>query len=164
MKTLLIVFLSAQAFAHEAGEMSIKVGADQGITEVSEDKGFKLHDAAVKRLKLSFIAIQTSGAHSLPERVIVRTLSETGVYRRRDGFIKRVEADSVTKRDGKATFRAHELKPGDEVLTDGVGFVRIIESTFGAGEEEDAHDDHGDDAKKPEDQHKHDDHGGEHHD
>lgn len=120
MKYFILFLLPTLSLAHEAGEMSVRIGPTQGITEYSEKLGFKLGDKAIARFKLKFATVPEGAAFQPPAEAVVRVLGEKGVYRRRDGYFKRVEVS--------------ELKPGDEILASGTGFVRVIESAFGKPE------------------------------
>lgn len=135
-KYLLVLIWSmgiSAALAHEAGEMSIRVGPDQGVLEYSKEFGFKLNPLAEKRFQLGFLSIDASKKTAVPETAWVRTLGNRGIYRKREGYLKQVHGD--------------DLRTGDELLIAGVGFVRIIDSAFGktteaapAYEDEDQHD------------------------
>lgn len=139
---LLLLLAAPPAFAHDAGEMSIRVGPDQGIAEFSRERGFKIGAEAARRLRLAFAPVTEAGRANVPVGAIVWTLEERGIYRQRDGFIKRVEIDGrPMEAAGRVNVASRDLRAGDEVLVQGAGFVRMIESGFGKGEAEEGHHD-----------------------
>jgi hypothetical protein len=152
MKLLIWILLPAFAFAHEAGEMSVRIGPDQGITEHSEEHGFKLGEKAVARFKLKFAPVVSAGSIQIPADAVVRALGEKGIYRKRNGFIKRVDITRQEVQNGTSVVTSADLKTGDEVLSHGTGFVRVIESAFGK-DEADEHDGHSDEHEGHSDEH-----------
>lgn len=142
MKDLLIAFflasaLSVPAFAHEGGEGKMEIGPDKGVTEVAKDKSFRLSPEAAKNFGLKTVPY-APGPLALPKTAIVHTLRESQIYRLRDGYLKPVDFEAVAKAEGSWTVRSNDLRPKDEIVVNGVGFLRIISAQLG-----EAKDDHG---------------------
>lgn len=181
MKSWLVICLlclNVNAFGHGGGEAAIEIGPTKGVTEVAKDKSFKLSPEAIKRLEITWAPINET-AIRIPKTAIANALSESNVFRFRDGWIKSVHFKILTKGE-QVTIQSPEIQKGDQIVRTGVGYLRIIASQLGeAEEEEESHsnegdehghgkkpkeDEHGHDHGKKTDKHGHDEEGGEHHD
>lgn len=168
MKSWLVICLfsiSGNALGHGGGEAAIEIGPTKGVTEVAKDKSFKLAPEAIKRLEITWAPINET-AIRIPKTAIANALSESNVFRFRDGWIKSVHFKVLTKGD-QVTIQSPEIQKGDQIVLTGVGYLRIIASQLGETEEEeeghsDEEDEHGHGKKT--DKHAHDDEGGDHHD
>lgn len=107
-------------------EASSKVGPEKGVTEASEKKGIKLSPEAIKNFGLK-AQKASAGNFSLPKAAIVMTGEEKNIYRLRSGFYKRIDFDLVQKNGDQWTIKSKNLQAGDEVVVEGVGFLRIAE-------------------------------------
>ncbi len=106
-------------------ESSTTIGPDKGIIEKAE-AGFKLSPEAIKTINIKTQAI-TGKNLNFPIRALVQIKDEKSVYRMRNGWIKRVPIQ-VTKKDGNTfTAQTSSLQDGDQIVTDGTGFLRITE-------------------------------------
>lgn len=123
---------------HEEGGSS--VGPDKGIIEANETKGIRLAPQAIQNFGIRTVALKGAAPWKVPTSATLHALEEVNLYRLRDGFFKRVDF-TVTKRASKdMTVLSRELKDGDEIVTDGVGFLRIAELTaFGGAPEGHSH-------------------------
>ncbi|MBS1961357.1 MAG: hypothetical protein JST04_04000 [Bdellovibrionales bacterium] len=140
LKALLALFvLTANAFAHGGGEAEIEVGPDKGVIEITKDKAFKLAPEAKQTFGLKAIPY-TSGPITLPNRAIVHALKESQIFRLRGDYLKIVHFKTVKQTEQSIVIESHELQSGDQVVTDGVGFLRIIAAQVGEEEEADHHD------------------------
>lgn len=180
MKSWLVICLlgfSISAFGHGGGEAAIEIGPTKGVTEVAKDKSFKLSPEAIKRLEITWAPVNETVVR-IPKTAIANALSESNVFRFRDGWIKSVHFKILTKGE-QVTIQSSEIQKGDQIVRTGVGYLRIIASQLGEVEEEEGHsdeeDEHGhakktdedkhDHGKKTdEDKHGHDEEGGAHHD
>ena len=156
MNTLLLVvhLLAMDSFAHGGGEAAIEVGPDKGVTELSKDRSFKLSAEAMKRLQITTINVEGS-AIALPKNAIARNLSHSNVFRIRNGWIKGIEFQTVSKTESTFTIQSKELTKGDAIVKEGVGYLRIIASQLGE-EEKDEHGDEHPEEEHSEDEHDHD--------
>lgn len=138
------IFLQiSYVFAHGGGESSILIGADQGITEFKKDLGFKLSSEAFKRLGIQSVKPTNSAAGvTVPASALVRTLKKSYVFRIQNGFIKGIDIDLIQAKKAQLIFKSTELTPNDEIITQGVGFLRILDLGLGSAGEEDEHGDH----------------------
>lgn len=143
-----------EAPAHDADEESHKdnhdddkneegsnVGPENGITEASKNKGFKLSVEANKNFELKTLKLSGPGPWTVPLSARMLSQEEDNIYRVREGFIKRIDFNLTSKdRSGKMTIKSADLKEGDEVIIEGVGFIRISELTaFGGAPEGHTH-------------------------
>ena len=121
------------------GEASPSVGKDKGITEASPEKGFKLSPEAFKNFGIKTIAA-SEGTMKLSRSSIFFGLQERNLYRVRDGFFKRIDFKTVSKTKTEYTVSSPDLKAGDLVATEGLGFLRIAElAAFGGVSEGHSH-------------------------
>lgn len=121
---------------HEEGS---RVGPDKGILEADERHGIRLSPEAeknfeIKRIKVASLPL-TIGAD-----VIVYSGQEENLFRYRQGFYKRIDFTVMSKSNGILTVQSQHLRPGDEVVTQGLGFLRIAEiAAFGGAAEGHSH-------------------------
>lgn len=120
-------------------EESSQVGPDKGILEADERHGIRLSPEAeknfeIKRIKVASLPL-TIGAD-----VIVYSGQEENLFRYRQGFYKRIDFTVMSKSNGILTVQSQHLRPGDEVVTQGLGFLRIAEiAAFGGAAEGHSH-------------------------
>jgi len=85
-------------------------GPGYAVIEADVNKGFKLSDLAMKRIGVQWIKLD---GVSIPSSATVHELTFTGIYRRRDGWIKFVSVE--------------DLNVGDQIAVSAVGLLRITE-------------------------------------
>lgn len=119
---------------------SAKVGPDKGILEADEHDGFKLSPEALKNFDIKTQKLRGKGPWSLTKRAQVRTGEETNFFRLREGFFKRIDFQVVRKSSEEVFVNSKELQDGDEIVTSGMGFLRIAElAAFGGAPEGHSH-------------------------
>ncbi|MCC7406051.1 MAG: hypothetical protein IT288_16780 [Bdellovibrionales bacterium] len=124
---------------HGEHEESAQVGPDKGILEASESDGFKLSPEAEKNFELSRVKV-SSESIELPKSAIVTAVAEINVFRYRNGFYKRVDFSEVNRSQDKVRIRSKDIRPGDEIVIQGLGFLRIAEiAAFGGAPEGHSH-------------------------
>ncbi len=117
----------------EGEEEAANVGPDKGITEFSERNGFKLSAEALKNFDLKFMKLSGDGPWVINKSALVHSGEETNLFRRRNGFFKRIDFQ-ITKTSGnELTVDSDDLREGDEVITFGLGFLRIAELAASGG-------------------------------
>ncbi|HRK07521.1 MAG TPA: hypothetical protein PLZ57_07105 [Pseudobdellovibrionaceae bacterium] len=116
-------------------EENASVGPEKGILIAEEKNGFKLAPEAEATFGLKRMTIATgSMAFAIPKTAIVTAGTETNVFRYRAGFYKRIDFEVVSKSQTTLMIRSKELAPGDQIVTSGLGFLRVAEITaFGGG-------------------------------
>lgn len=121
--------------AHEEEENS-SVGPEKGITVVSESDGFKLSVEAVKNFDLRTVRLQKSEPWSVPRSAVLYSGEEVNVYRLRNGFYKRIDFVVLSKDSKEMKIKSPDLKENDEIVVEGVAFLRSAEivATGGAPE------------------------------
>jgi len=122
--------------SHEEQEENPQIGPDKGITEYREHDGFKLSPEAFKNFEIVTIDVGQGEILILDEKVIVKTGVEQNLFRLRNDFFKRVDFTLVNRSAGKIQIKSTELRPGDKIVVQGMGFLRIseISATGGAPE------------------------------
>lgn len=124
---------------HGEHEESAQVGPDKGILEASESEGFKLSPEAEKNFEISRVKA-SSDSIELPKSAIVTAVAEINVFRYRNGFYKRIDFSEENRSQGKVRIRSKDIKPGDEIVVHGLGFLRIAEiAAFGGAPEGHSH-------------------------
>lgn len=120
---------------HEHGEEEEggNVGPDKGILEVNERFGFKLSPEALKNFELQFMKLNGDGPWSVNNSALVHAGEEVNVFRRRNGFFKRVDFETSKKGGASLTIDSDDLREGDEIVTSGLGFLRIAELASSGG-------------------------------
>lgn len=117
-------------------EENAQVGPDKGITEYDEEKGFKLSSEALKNFDIKTMQVVSSELFTVDSNVVVHVGQEKNLFRLRDGFFKRIDYSQISKNGSKITMRSKDLKSGDQIVIQGLGFLRISEiaATGGAPE------------------------------
>jgi hypothetical protein len=114
----------------DGNAISSQVGPDNSVIAWDRDQGFKL-----SRESLSTMGIETTSYSPRlrpTKNVLVFFQDDIGVYRLRDGWFRLVrgtveEGQFVPSENG-------DLVPGDHVVSQGAGFLRITELDLAAGE------------------------------
>ncbi len=106
-------------------EGSSVVGPDKGILEKGKD-GFKLAPEAMKTFELKTENIR-SKVTEIIRPALVEIKNDKFIYRLRDGWIKKVPVKVLRKDNAKITVDISQFKDGDQIIINGVGFVRTAE-------------------------------------
>lgn len=121
-------------------EENSKVGADKGILKADKNLGFILSPEAMKNFVIKTFTIQSSGPWNVPLKAKVISKDEVNLFRLRKGFIKRIDFTNLSTDREFMKVQTSELTNGDQLIIDGVGFVRIAEITaFGGAAEGHSH-------------------------
>ena len=108
-------------------EENSQVGAGKGIVAASEDDGIKLSPEAEKNFE-----IQKVSGSIVNKTAIVKVGEEINLYRYRDGFYKRIDFNVVKKDGDKIHIKSADLKSTDQIVVQGMGYIRIVEiAAFG---------------------------------
>lgn len=133
--SIIFFILTGNAFPHGGGEAEIEVGPDKGVIEITKDKAFKLAPEAKQTFGIKTIPF-TSGTVTLPNRAIVHALKESQIFRLRGEYLKTVHFKALKQTDQSTTLESRELQSGDQIVIEGVGFLRIIAAQVGEEDEE----------------------------
>lgn len=132
--TSLFVVLALNAWSEEGEEASASVGPDKGIVELNERLGFKLSQEATKNFSLKSLYLKGDGPWEIPHAAVLTSGEEVNIYRKRSGFIKRIDFQTIRNNSPKnLVIDSDDLREGDEVITEGVAFVRIAELSLAGG-------------------------------
>lgn len=118
---------------HGHEEEAGNVGPEKGIIEVSERYGFKLSPEALKNFELQFAKLNGDGPWTINPTAIVHAGEEVNVFRRRNGFFKRVDFETAKKGEKTMAIDSDDLREGDEIVISGLGFLRIAELASSGG-------------------------------
>lgn len=121
-------------------EENSKIGPDKGILESHEESGFKLSPEALKNFEIKTQKLSSQGPWELPLSARLLSQEEINLFRVREGFFKRIDFSLLSKTQSVMKITSSELKEGDEVVVNGIGFLRIAEITaFGGAPEGHSH-------------------------
>lgn len=109
----------------EEEEENSVAGPDKGILEKGE-KGFKLSPEATKTFELKTENIK-SKTIDISKKSLVEIKNDKFIYRIRDGWIKKIAVKVLRKDKTQATVDLSQFKDGDQIITNGVGYVRTAE-------------------------------------
>jgi len=124
----------------EHEEENSNVGPDKGIVRADEEQGFVLSPEAFKNFEIKTIKLVGNGPWTVPQVARMLSKEEVNLYRIRNGFIKRIDFKLFSKIGSSLKIQSSDLATGDEIITNGVGFVRIAELTaFGGAPEGHSH-------------------------
>lgn len=105
-------------------------GAHQ--TKEPNTNGFKLNEKSTKKFGIQTLAVK-EGTIEIPRDAIFKGLNEVNVYRLRDGFYKRIDFKTLETKKDALKISSSDLKMGDQIVTAGVGFLRIAEIAASGG-------------------------------
>lgn len=114
-------------------EENASVGPDKGILEIDEDLGFKLSPEATKNFDLQVQKLSGQGPWSVSRSSLLHSGEEVNVFRRRQGFYKRIDFKEVRRTATEITLSSVDLRNGDELVVAGLGFLRIAEMAASGG-------------------------------
>lgn len=125
---------------HGHEERNEKVGPDKGILEADEKKGIRLSEVAARNLGIKTQLLSGKGPWSLPVSARFESAEERNLFRLRNGFYRRVDYSQISKTDSLIVVKSSDLKEGDSIVVQGVGYLRIAEITaFGGAPEGHSH-------------------------
>lgn len=101
------------------------VGPEKGITEKSA-QGFRLSPEAIKTFELKFQPLEKETLE-VPVNGLVEIKNNQFAYRVRDGWIRKVAVKVLRKNSRSVVMQVSDIKPGDQMIIGGTGFVRTAE-------------------------------------
>lgn len=111
---------------HDHAESNIGVGPEKGVVEKNEHDGFKLSPEAIKTIGFKTQKYQV-GPMVFPASIIVHMKDHQFIFRLREGWLKRIEFQTLKKEQGKVWLQSSDLKSNDEIIISEVGFLRTAE-------------------------------------
>ncbi len=113
-------------------EAPSNVGPQKGILEANASKGIKLSPEALKNFEIRTLKLIVPGPWTLPSSAKLSAGEEVNIYRVRENYFKRIDFKLLKKTHEQMSIASDELKVGDEIVINGVGFLRIAEiAAFG---------------------------------
>ncbi|MCC7460247.1 MAG: hypothetical protein IT286_02990 [Proteobacteria bacterium] len=119
---------------HEEEEAKPNVGPDKGILKFDEHDGFELSPEALKSFNIQTQLLKDATSWELPVSCLLLTGNEKNVYRLRNHAFLRIDISILKKTDKTVRIISSDLKTGDAVVVQGVGFLRIVEVDATSGE------------------------------
>lgn len=119
--------ISIAAFADEeaAAPAKDRVGPGKAVLAASQEEGIKLSEKALSALELKFSEVN-SRQISVSKSALIQFQDFSAIYRERNGWIKMVEVEPLFK-NGHALFESEDLKPGDRLVVENGGLLRVVE-------------------------------------
>lgn len=114
------------------------IGERKAIKSVDETLGFKLSSEAMKTLEIQLIKIEKK-EFTIDKAILVTSKSLKGIYRFRDDYFKFLPVILLKETNGKYLVSVEDIIPGDQIVTNGVGLLRVAdiystdESEYGHG-------------------------------
>lgn len=125
---------------HKHEEGNDNVGPGKGIVEASEENGIKISKEAFGNFGIKTQKLSGAGPWTIPSTARLLSGEEVNIYRIRDQFIKRIDFKAVKIAGNNLTIQTPELRAGDEIVVNGIGFLRIAELVaFGGAPEGHSH-------------------------
>lgn len=109
--------------SHDHGS-SKAIGATKAITEVDEEKGFKLSPEAIKTMDIKLTTVNGE-SFTINKSTLVTSKNIKGVYRFRGGYFKFLQASSVKEVNNKYKLQVKGVSFGDQIVTNGLGLLRV---------------------------------------
>lgn len=104
------------------------------------EHGFQLSPEALKNFGIRTVNVQGAGPWTISSRSVVYSGEEINLYRLRDGFFKRIDFTTVRKSKNEITVTSKDLSSGDQIVLEGLGFLRVAElAAFGGVEHGHSH-------------------------
>ena len=94
--------------------------------------GFKLNVKALKTFEIKTIKFVPQKT-LISKSAIYKGLNEINLYRLRDGLFKRIDFKTVSQDKNEYLIASVDLKAGDEVVINGIGFLRMAEIAASGG-------------------------------
>jgi hypothetical protein len=113
------------------------VGPNKAVTDANAKLGIKLSKAAIETLGIKTSPISVVGSQArVPGKSVLSYQEEHGLYRLRDGWFKLVDLKVTVKNpSADISIQTSELKPGDQVVTEGAELLRLADLNVWSGEE-----------------------------
>ncbi len=111
---------------HEHGH-SEEEGHSEGET------GFSLSPEASKNFELQTVQLKGKGPWSVIDSAVLYAGEEVNVYRLRDAKYERIDFKKISQIGKQIKIQSKDLQENDHVVTQGVGFLRIVEIVSSGG-------------------------------
>jgi len=102
------------------------IGEGKAIESVDKVSGFKLSKEAIKTLNLKLQTVD-GNEFTIDKTTLVTSKSTKGIYRFRSGFFKFLPIKLLKEVDGKYLVNVIGVDFGDQIVTSGVGLLRVTD-------------------------------------
>jgi len=100
------------------------VGKNNAVTAADEHTGIQLSEKAIALIQLK---METYGAQAISKNALVYYQDQVGVYRFRETWFKLIPVQILNREAEKVSILSADLKPGDQIVTQGTGLLRAAE-------------------------------------
>lgn len=118
--------------AAPAESASSRVGPNRAVVAFDAENGFKMNEAALKRLGVQFGSITGKGPWKVSSSSVVRIKHSTGVYRRFEGWISFILVQVASREGDSVQIISEDLQSGDEISIAGASYLRLTEADLNA--------------------------------
>ncbi len=101
------------------------IGEGKAITEVDEERGFKLSKEAITSLGIKLKTITKFNHLLIAKKSLVTSKHEKGIYRFREGFFKFVSVKIIKEQGSGYLIQVDGLKAKDQIVISGIGLLRV---------------------------------------
>ncbi|PIK13711.1 hypothetical protein [Halobacteriovorax sp. JY17] len=101
------------------------IGEGKAITEVDEERGFKLSQEAITSLGIKLKTITKFNHLLIAKKSLVTSKSEKGIYRFREGFFKFISVKIIKEQGDGYLIQVDSLKAKDQIVVSGIGLLRV---------------------------------------
>lgn len=123
---LITILTSLCTWGEEAeGPQKDRVGPGKAVVAADEKTGIQLSEKALKTLELSFTEARSTSV-VVPRSALVQFQDFSAIYRLRNGWFKMIEVEP-TFHNGEAVLNSKDLSPGDKIVTENSGLLRVVE-------------------------------------
>jgi hypothetical protein len=125
---------------HHSEENAPNVGPKKGILAANDQQGIQLSPEAIRNFEIKTKKLSSAGPWTIPLSSRFQSAEEINLYRLRNGFFKRIDFIQIKRDSNLITVNSKDLKMGDEIVTNGIGFLRIAEvAAFGGAPQGHSH-------------------------
>ncbi len=122
------------------GEGNSRIGPEKGILKADEQEGFALSPEATKNFGLQYLKLEGNAPWKVPFNARMLSQEEVNLYRVRSSNIKRIDFKLISREGNNMIISSKDLVAGDQIVTTGIGFLRIAEiAAYGGAPEGHAH-------------------------
>lgn len=131
MRNLIVTLILVATLVALASEDHDHEGDSQEAHSAGE--GFKVPSQALKNFELKTKKLEGQGPWLVPTSARVFSAEEVNIYRLRSGAFARIDFEVVKETKTEMQITSRDLTTGDELVTVGVGFLRIAELAASGG-------------------------------
>lgn len=106
---------------------------EHGTQVEVKEEGFSLTPEAIKNFELRTTKLVGTSPWLIAQSAVLYAGEEVNVYRVRKNLYTRIDFKIISQQNGNLKIHSADLQESDEVVINGVGFVRIVEIVSSGG-------------------------------